>query len=372
MTMLDRERDGMPGAAPVNPSMTRAPRILVLEDQAEIRSLIVAMLSIRGLTCDAAGSLAEARALLRDRPYDLFFLDVNLPDGCGLTLAEESPHPALTVVITGCNDIAVAVQAIRDGAIDYITKPFSVGDFLHRLDKILEEWQSRFALQYYARALENLVQVKGEELSRTSRQMDEICDMTVAALGAALNLKDHETSDHCTRVSRNSIVLGEALSLSGFELKNLKWGAYLHDVGKIGIPESILLKPTELTEEERSIVQKHPVMGFTMLRGIKFLSYATDVVLSHHERFDGSGYPSGLRGTDIPLHARIFAVAATMDAMTSERPYRPALPVAKAIQELEEGAGKQFDPEIVALALGTPVSTWLTQGRMSMAIKAGQ
>jgi len=368
MTTLDRERDGMPGAIP---AMTRSPRILVLEDQAEIRSLIVAMLSIRGLTGDAAGSLAEARTLLQGRRYDLFFLDVNLPDGCGLTLAEESPHPVLTVVITGCNDIEVAVQAIRDGAIDYITKPFSVGDFLQRLDKILEEWKSRSNLAYYARALENLVQVKGEELSRTSRQMDEVCDMTVAALGAALNLKDHETSDHCTRVSRNSVVLGEALSLSAFELKNLKWGAYLHDVGKIGIPESILLKPTELTADERGIVQKHPVMGFTMLRGIKFLNYATDVVLSHHERFDGAGYPSGLRGTDIPLHARIFAVADTLDAMTSERPYRPALPVANAIRELEEGAGKQFDPEIVSIALKAPLSTWLTQGRTSMTVKAG-
>jgi len=371
MTMRDREGAGMPGEALLIPAMTRSPRILVLEDQAEIRSLIVAMLSIRGLTADSAGTLAAARSLLQGRPYDMFFLDVNLPDGCGLTLAEESPHPVLTVVITGCNDIAVAVQAIRDGAIDYITKPFSVGDFLQRLDRTLEEWRSRSSLGYYARALENLVQVKAEELSRTSRQMDEICDTTVAALGAALNLKDHETSDHCTRVSRNSVLLGEALSLSAFELKNLKWGAYLHDVGKIGIPESILLKPADLTPEERAIVRKHPVMGFTMLRGIKFLGYATDVVLSHHERFDGTGYPSGLRGTDIPLHARIFAVADTLDAMTSERPYRPAIPLTDAIRELEQGAGKQFDPEIVSIALGTPASTWLTQGRSSMTIKAG-
>ncbi len=347
------------------------PRILVLEDQAEIRLLITSMISIRGLSCDAAGSLAEARGLLSRHPYDILFLDVNLPDGCGLTIAEESPEPHLTVVITGSSDIGTAVQAIRDRAIDFITKPFSVGDFLQRFDRTIEEWKSRSSMQYYARALENLVKVKGEELSRTSRQMDEICDMTVAALGAALNLKDHETSDHCTRVSRNSVLLGQALSLSEFELKNLKWGAYLHDVGKIGIPEQILLKPGVLTPEERAVVQKHPLMGYNMLRGIQFLSFATDVVLSHHESFDGSGYPNKLRGSDIPLHARIFAVMDSLDAMTSERPYRRPLSFTEAIRELERGAGTQFDPEIVELALSKPESSWLVQGRVPIEMETG-
>ena len=243
-----------------------------------------------------------------------------------------------------------------------------MGDFLQRLDKTVQEWKTRASMQYYARALENLVVVKGEELSRTSRQMDEICDMTVAALGAALNLKDHETSDHCTRVSRNSVLLGEALSLSELELKNLKWGAYLHDVGKIGIPERILLKPGDLTPEERVVVGKHPLMGFNMLQGIPFLRHATDVVLSHHESYDGSGYPNGLTGTDIPLHARIFAVVDALDAMTSERPYRAPLPFAEAVRELERGAGKQFDPQIVRIAITKPESSWLIQGRVETSI----
>ncbi len=343
------------------PPPIKPPRILVLEDQPEIRSLIAAMLKIRWYSCDEAGSLAEARSLVAQHPYDVYFLDINLPDGCGLTLAEEAGNSPLVIVITGCSDIQTAVQAIRDGAIDFITKPFSVGDLLQRLEKAMEEWKSRSSMKYYAQALKNLVVVKTDELSHTSRKMDEIRDATVAALGAALNLKDHETSDHCKRVSGNSVRLGEELSLTGRELQNLKWGAYLHDVGKIGVPESILLKPADLTPEERAVVEKHPLLGWNMLQGIEFLRHATDVVLSHHERFDGSGYPNGLLGADIPLHARIFAVMDTLDAMTSERPYRPALPFAVARREIESQAGKQFDPDVIDKFLRASGTTWLTQ-----------
>jgi response regulator RpfG family c-di-GMP phosphodiesterase len=346
------------------PPPTKPPRILVLEDQPQIRSLVAAMLKVRWYGCDAVGSLAEARSLVAQHPYDVYFLDINLPDGRGLTLAEEASNSPLVIVITGCSDIQTAIQAIRDGAIDFITKPFSVGDFLQRLDKAMTEWKSRSSTQYYAQALENLVVVKTDELSHTSRKMDEVRDATVAALGAALNLKDHETSDHCTRVSGNSVRLGEAFSLTGRELQNLKWGAYLHDVGKIGIPDSILLKPASLTPEERAVVEKHPLLGWNMLRGIEFLRPATDVVLSHHERFDGSGYPNCLRGADIPLSARIFAVMDSLDAMTSGRPYRPVLPFAAARRELESQAGKQFDPDIIDKFLRTSGTTWLTQGRM--------
>ncbi|HTU01728.1 MAG TPA: HD domain-containing phosphohydrolase [Candidatus Sulfotelmatobacter sp.] len=344
------------------PAPMRPPRILLLEDQPEIRTLIAAMLKSRGLDCDAAGSLEEARRLAGRHPYDVYLLDVSLPDGCGLTLAEQASNAPLVIVITGSNDIQTAVDAIRNGAIDFITKPFSVGDFLQRIDKAMEEWSSRMRMRHYALALENLVAVKTRELSSTSRQMEEIRDASVAALGAALNLKDHETSEHCARVSGNSVRLGAALSLSSFELRNLKWGAHLHDVGKIGIPESILLKPAALTLEERAVVERHPLMGWSILRGIEFLRNATDVVLSHHERFDGSGYPSRLLGATIPLNARIFAVMDALDAMTSERPYRPAMPFAAACGELERQAGKQFDPDIVDKFLRASGTTWSIQG----------
>ncbi len=346
---------------------SRPPKILVLEDETTIQALVKAMLKIRGFECDVAGSVAQARTRMAGTHYDLALVDVHLPDGSGLSLVEEGGAGApLVVVMTGSNDIQTAIQAIRNGAIDFITKPFAVGQFLQRLDKALQEWRSRESLQGYARALETLVHVKTEELSRTSRQIDEVCDMTVAALGAALNLKDHETADHCRRVSQNCVTLGTMLSLSDLELKNLKWGAYLHDVGKIGIPEQTLLKQGELTAEERRIMEKHPLMGHMMIRNIEFLSFATDVVLCHHEKYDGTGYPRGLAGDSIPLHARIFAVMDTLDAMTSDRPYRTALPFAAVTEELKKKTGSQFDPEIAEAFVKLPESTWLVQGRMAI------
>lgn len=268
--------------------------MLVLEDETAIRALVTAMLKIRGLECDLAGTVREARDLMARCAYDLILADVYLPDGSGLSLAKESGGDPLLIVMTGSSDIQTAVQAIRDGAIDFITKPFSVGLFLQRVDLALQEWRSREKLNGYARALETLVRMKGAELSRTTRQVEEVQDATVEALGAALNLKDHETADHCTRVSLNCVTLGRELALSEFELRNLKWGAYLHDVGKIGIPEQILLKKGALLPEEWKIMERHPVMGHAMIRNINFLTFATDVVLSHHERYDGTGYPHGL------------------------------------------------------------------------------
>ena len=352
-----------------NDNLLRPPRILVLEDQAAIQELVVAMLKVRNLACDAVSSLAEARERLERGHYDLLFIDVALPDGSGLSLIrDDGPQSPLVLVMTGSSDIQTAIEAIRRGAIDFITKPFTVGHFLQRVDKAIDEWKSRARLRAQARTLETLVRMKTEELSRSSRQIDEVHDMTVLALGAALSLKDSETADHCARVSQNCVRLGSLLDLSPFELKNLKWGAYLHDIGKIGMPESILLKPGPLTREERFIVEKHPVMGYTMIRNIEFLAHTTDVVLSHHERFDGSGYPHGLRGTRIPLHARIFSIMDTLDAMTSDRPYRAALPFSTVAEEVMRRAGTQFDPEITKVFLAAPASTWLVQGRAGYAM----
>jgi response regulator RpfG family c-di-GMP phosphodiesterase len=346
--------------APVGP-----PKILVLEDEKPIQTLVMAMLRIRGLACDLAGTVRDARGLMAQRAYDLLLVDVHLPDGSGLSLAKESGGDPLLIVMTGSNDIQTAVQAIREGAIDFITKPFSVGQFLKRIDSALQEWRSRENLKGYARALETLVQIKGEELSRTSRKVDEVYDMTVAALGAALNLKDHETADHCTRVSLNSVTLGAEIALSDFELKNLGWGAYLHDVGKIGISEQLLLKDGPLTLEERRIMERHASMGHAMIRNIEFLRFAQDVVLCHHESFDGSGYPRGLRGDHIPLEARVFSVMDALDAMTSDRPYRAAVPFSEALAELRRRAGTQFDPEIVQAFVGISESSWKIQGGIS-------
>ncbi len=347
----------------IGPAPQRQPRVLVLEDQKEIRELIIAMAKMRGCICEEARLVAEARKMMEQARYDLLLLDVQLPDGSGLDLARGAgPDAPLLLVITGMYSAETAIAALRGRAIDFITKPFNVEGFLRSLDAALDEWRSRGAVAHYARALETLVSLKSDELSRTNRQMDEVQDMAVAALGAALGLKDHETEEHCVRVSENSVRLGAALGLSPYELRNLRWSSYLHDVGKIGIPEQILLKPGQLTAAERRVMEKHPKMGYDLIRGIGFLADATDVVIAHHEWYDGTGYPSALALDRIPLSARIFAVMDALDAMTSDRPYRAARPFREAVAELRSQAGSQFDPEIVKAFEALPAETWLIQG----------
>ncbi len=263
--------------------------------------------------------------------------------------------------MTGEEDLQLVVDAIRGGAADFLTKPFTMADFLQRFDAQRDQWQARWRLARARRALETMASIKADELSRTAQEYDEACDMAVSALGAALDLKDNETADHCTRVCRNCVRLGRELDLSEFELRNLKWGAFLHDVGKIGVPEHILLKAGPLLPEERRLMQRHPVMGCGMLKEISFLQFATDIVRSHHERFDGTGYPDAVGGLQIPLNARIFSVLDTLDAITSDRPYRPAQPFRAAAGEIERQAGSQFDPAVVAVFLGIPEREWMMQ-----------
>ena len=343
---------------------SQPPAVLLLEDHGEIQRLITAILETRSVSCDSAPNLVAARLLMVKRKYDILFVDVNLPDGSGLSLvADKAREGPVTVVMTGAADVEIAIGAIRAGAFDFIAKPFTTSEFLSRFDRAREEWRSREKLFSYSGILETMVRIQSVELRESTRHRDEVRDMTVASLGAALNLKDHETADHCLRVSQNSARLGRLLALSDAELRSLTWGAYLHDVGKIGIPEAILLKTGALTPQERRVMEKHPLMGEAILSRIEFLAESTPVVLSHHERYDGLGYPCGLQGVQIPLCARIFSLLDSLDAMTSRRPYRAPLPLSQAMAELEGAVGKQFDPDIASVFLRAPTATWLVQDR---------
>ena len=345
------------------------PGVLLVEDLPEVRKLVASLVRTRGASCDTAGSLEEARRLMAGRRYGLLFVDVVLPDGSGLSLRDgasprSSADEPLMVVITGLADVEVAVAAVRAGAVDFIPKPFTAGELLSCYDRAYRQWQGRERARRRGYTLETLVRTKSEELRRTSRRVEEVLDGTVRSLGAALNLKDHETADHFVRVSGNSVRLGRRLRLSELELRNLRWGAYLHDIGKIGIHESILLKPGPLSAEERAVMQRHPALGCAMLGNIELLAGSTDVVLGHHERYDGKGYPQGLAAGAIPLHARIFAVLDSLEALTSVRPYRRPSTFTEAVSELERSAGTQLDPEIVEAFRRAPADTWMVQGRV--------
>ncbi|MFW6137532.1 MAG: HD domain-containing phosphohydrolase [Spirochaetota bacterium] len=326
------------------------PGILIVDDERSLRELIGAVLAGNGLGCDMAGSVSEAEELIAGSGYDIVFLDLGLPDGSGFELLErmmESSPGVVVVVITGLHDLDTAVGAIRRGAFDYVTKPFSISLLQERLGSAVEEWKSRTFTRHYQKYLEELVKNKARQLGRTVERIDQIYDMTVYALGAALDLRDPETEEHCRRVSENSVVLGRRVGMEGRGLKELKWGAYLHDIGKIGIAEEILQKRGRLTEEEMEVVRKHSLLGYSMISNIDFLDEAGKVVLYHHERYDGGGYPLGLEGERIPLMARVFAVIDAFDAMTTDRPYREAVGYAEAVEELEGCSGSHFDPVVV-------------------------
>ncbi len=197
-----------------------------------------------------------------------------------------------------------------------------------------------------------------EHLAVTLDELEDTYDATLAALSGALDLRDNETEGHARRVTQYALRIAGECGIAGDELVAIERGALLHDIGKIGVPDSILLKPGKLTDEEWIVMRSHPLLGWQMIRNIRFLEEAAPIVLHHHERFDGGGYPHGLAGEQIPLGARIFAISDTFDAMTSDRPYRRALPYPIAAAEISRCAGTQFDPVVVECFLAVPEPEW--------------
>jgi len=208
------------------------------------------------------------------------------------------------------------------------------------------------------RQVEDELRRAKEAAEAATDQVELTYDDTLGALGAALDLRDNETAGHSHRVTRYCLELAKRMGCSGDQLKHIERGAYLHDIGKIGTPDAILLKPGKLTPEEREIMQQHARVGYELVSRIEFLQEAAEIVYTHQERYDGLGYPRGLKGDAIPLGARIFAVADTFDAMTSNRPYRKALPLATALEEIRIESGRQFDPQVVGLLTAIPPDVW--------------
>jgi putative nucleotidyltransferase with HDIG domain len=206
--------------------------------------------------------------------------------------------------------------------------------------------------------LESLVAARTEQLRQAMTDLERSYDITLEALGDALDLKDAETEGHSKRVTAFTIAIARAMGLSGEKIRVIARGAFLHDIGKMAIPDAILRKPGALTESETEIMREHCFRGYQMLKKIPFLSEASEIVYSHQERFDGTGYPRGLSGQNIPLGARIFSIADTLDAITSDRPYRAAQTIQVAREEVERFSGRQFDPEVVRVFMDMPDTIW--------------
>jgi len=337
-------------------------RILVVDDEEPIREIVASMLGTAGYACKQAGSGMEALAVLTSgEEFELMLSDLMMADldGIGLLERTKEKYPDMPVVmVTAVHDISVALAAIRNGAYDYLLKPFEREQLLNTVSRALENRRLKVENRTYQTNLESLVKARTDQLQLAMGNLERSYDITLEALGDALDLKDAETEGHSRRVTLFTIAIAQALGMPRDQIAVIARGAFLHDIGKMAIPDAILRKPDKLNPEEVAIMQEHAYRGYQMLKKIPFLAEASEIVYSHQERFDGTGYPRRLKGNEIPLGARIFSIADTLDAITSDRPYRPKQSLKAARIEIEKWSGRQFDPEIVDVFLKMPDKIW--------------
>ncbi|MFZ0707890.1 MAG: HD domain-containing phosphohydrolase [Candidatus Korobacteraceae bacterium] len=356
-------------------SITAEP-ILILDDEEAIRQSLADTLQSAGYSVEQASSVQAAIATLATKRWSLILTDLLMPGTNGFSLLDyvrRSHRDVPVVMVTGVHDISVALEAIRMGAYDYLPKPFQREQLLAVVARALEKRRLELENLAYKNELESLVKARTDLLDgamgdlkraladreRAMAELERSYDITLEALGNALDLKDAETEGHSKRVTAFTMAIAHALGLTDQVRKVIGRGAFLHDIGKMAIPDAILRKPGRLTPEEQAIMREHCLLGYQMLRKIPFLHEPAEIVYSHQEHFDGSGYPRGLRGEQIHLGARVFAVADAFDAITSDRPYRAAQSMPSALREIEKHSGTQFDPNVVNVFLSISTEFWI-------------
>jgi len=350
--------------------------ILIVDDEPIIREILTRKLRDSGYSPIPAENAFEALNTMRGHPCPLVLSDIMMPgmDGIALLKALRTTYPDTAVVmITAVSNVSIAIEALREGAYDYLIKPFNLEEVVLSVRNALEKRRLILENRLHQGRLEGIVKAQTEEIRQllTSEQQ-RICELnkaieeidvthsaTLDALSTALDYRDNETEGHSQRVVRYSLEIGSVLGLERHDLEILGRGTLLHDIGKIGVPDSVLWKPGKLTEEEWTEMRKHVEYGYRMLKHIPFLRDAALIMLHHHERYDGAGYPQGLKDQDIVIGARIFAVADTYDAMTTDRPYRKALTDQDAREEIAQCSGSQFDPAVSEAFLNIAVDRWL-------------
>jgi response regulator RpfG family c-di-GMP phosphodiesterase len=344
------------------PTDVEMENILVVDDEEAIREVVSTMLESRGYHCTTVPNGRAAQEQVKRSTPDLVLSDMIMPEMDGLKLLEwmRQYDPEVPVImVTAIHDISTALESIRRGAYDYILKPFEKDQLFLGVGRALEHRRLITENRSYQRNLEQLVEERTVQLTGAIAQLEQSYDDTLEALGSALDLKDAETEGHCQRVTAFCISIAKAMDVPPPYLPILARAAFLHDIGKMAIPDSILRKPGPLNDEEKQVMRKHCDIGYNMLIRIPFLRDAAEIVLAHQEFFDGSGYPRKLKGEEIPLGARIFTIADSMDAMISDRPYRKALPLSHARGEIKRCSGTQFDPRVVEVFMDIPEEHWI-------------
>jgi putative nucleotidyltransferase with HDIG domain len=336
--------------------------ILVVDDEEAIREVVSTMLESKGYQCTAVSNGRAAQDQVKRQTPDLILSDMIMPEMDGIKLLDwvRQYDPEVPVImVTAMHDISTALEAIRRGAYDYILKPFEKDQLFMGVGRALQHRRLIIENRSYQRNLEQLVEERTAQLTGAITQLEQSYDDTLEALGSALDLKDAETEGHCQRVTAFTISIAKAVPVPNPYLSVLARAAFLHDIGKMAIPDGILRKPGPLDDHEKQIMRKHCEIGYNMLIRIPFLRDAAEIVLAHQEFFDGSGYPRSLKGEQIPVGARIFTIADSLDAMISDRPYRKALPLNHAREEIRRCSGTQFDPKMVEVFMSIPERHWI-------------
>jgi len=343
-------------------------RVLVVDDEMAIREVLAEGLESFGYEVVQAGNAAEAFDIVNRGGIDLVLSDIEMPGENGLSLLrriKDHDSEVDVIMVTGVVDFETAVGTIRQGASDYVSKPFNLEEVRIVAERTLEkrqlirenrDYQQRLEFKVADRTRE--VVAKNREVEGLYAELEESYESTLEALITALDFRDNETLGHSRRVVEYAVMVAQAMGVSEPELSWIRRGAILHDVGKIGVPDAILRKPGKLDPAEWEEMRRHPEMGYQMLKHIRFLKPALEIVHCHQERWDGSGYPRGLKGDEIPLGARIFAAVDTFDAMTSDRPYRAALSIEAARDEIGRFSGIQFDPRVAEAFLSIEADVW--------------
>ncbi|MHB0913681.1 MAG: HD-GYP domain-containing protein [Armatimonadota bacterium] len=309
---------------------SQAISILVVDDEERVLSAIESILAECGYDKVYCAPSSEAFGILKQYRIDLVLCDLVMPKPSGMEILlkiQEYWPETMVLLMSGYADIAIAHKALDQGATDFLVKPFSALSLMIAIERNLRR--------------------RAQEMKRIIEQRNKVLLESIKAFSAAIDAKERGTAQHSERMISMAMSIANALGLSPVEKGTLELAAYMHDIGKIGVKESILLKPGKLSDEEWEEIKLHPDTGSHILGNIEDLADLSQIIRHHHERMDGKGYPDGLSGEEIPILSRILAVADAFDAMTSDRPYRARLSEREALERLEQCAGSQFDPRIV-------------------------
>jgi response regulator RpfG family c-di-GMP phosphodiesterase len=324
--------------------------ILIVDDDAQVREVLYQIFLSAGYRCQVAANGLDGLQVVRAGHPPLIVTDLKMPVMNGVAFLEavgREEADAAVIVLTGAPDVKTAIDSLKLGAYDFIIKPVNVDELLFAAERALERRQLLIERREYHALLERRVEEATRDLQAAYRA-------TLETLGSALDSRDVGTEAHSRRVHGYALATAREYGVPEADLPDLERGVLLHDIGKIGIPDAILLKPGPLTPAEWQTMRRHPEIGERLVRAVPFLRGAVPIIYCHHEKWDGSGYPQGLVGDAIPLGARIFAVVDAFDAMTFDRPYSKAIPFDVAYTEIKRCAGSHFDPAVVDAFLRVP------------------